>query len=70
MATRNAGSGPVNGTQTPSQDTYPATCPAGVGRYGGVVRHIHKGALAYCGHSHKSRSAALRCAEALLKVVS
>lgn len=46
-------------------NTYPATCPAGVGRYGGVVRDIFSGALHYCAHSHKSRSAALKCAEAI-----
>lgn len=48
------------------EDTYAATCPAGVGRYGGVVRNIHAGALRYCAHSHKRRSTALRCAETML----
>lgn len=47
-------------------NTYPAICVAAVGRYGGVVRDIHKGALAYCEHAHKKRSTALRCAEKLM----
>ena len=51
-------------------DTYAATCPAGVGRYGGVVRDIHAGALRYCAHSHKRRSTALKCAESMLQEMS
>ena len=54
----------------PMADTYAATCPAGVGRYGGVVRDIHAGALRYCAHSHKRRSTALKCAESMLQEMS
>ena len=48
------------------KDLYPAICVAAVGRYGGVIRDIHKGAIAYCEHVHKKRSTALRCAENLM----
>lgn len=49
-----------------NNDIYPAVCVAAVGRYGGVVRDIHKGALVYCEHVHKKRSTALLCAEKLM----
>ena len=49
-------------------DTYPAVFTIKPGKYAGQVRNIYRGAILTCGHSHKSRTAALECAKNLDKV--
>ncbi len=45
--------------------TYAAVRQIKPGQYAGQVRNIFAGALAECGHKHKSRSAAMKCGEKL-----
>ena len=46
-------------------DHYPAIEQLKPGRYVATVRDIFQGEIARCSHSHKSRSAAIKCSKTL-----
>ena len=46
-------------------DYYPAIMPLRHGKFRGEVRNVFGGSLVRCSHEHRTRSAALKCAEKL-----
>ena len=46
-------------------DCYPATVLLRHGKFRGEVRNVFVGSVVRCSHEHRTRSAALRCAEKL-----
>lgn len=48
-----------------ASDNYPAIRTIKPERYAGQVRNVYTGVIRECGHSHRSRSAAIQCADNL-----
>lgn len=46
-------------------DYYLAIMPLRKGKFRGVVRNVFAGSVVLCSHEHRTRSAALTCAERL-----
>lgn len=47
------------------EDCYPAIVTLRPGKFRGEVRNVFVGSVVRCSHEHRTRSAALKCAERL-----